>query len=409
MRPTARPTNSTRTAVGPPTVPVDRTLDLAKTAPVPGCYRGHGATLASIAMLRLRLPHVLIPLLLLALAIVAAVPANAQSKSAVDRAKEEQERTYAELAAADAELEAGLEELEVIKGRLYNLQWRIDRLDEAITEYGDNVASLEERARLIVIEAYTTGGRNMVTSAFTATSIQELITSQALFDAATTRDLSQLDQLAAVSRQMDRLTDELIDKESEVAVLEAEQAVVVERLVEDQARAEELHAAAKRKYADAYAKYKAEQARLAAIKAARASGPAAGVPQATRNSSCPFPGSSFIDTWGYPRSGGRTHKGTDMLGAHGAPLYAMASGTVRLNSHYLGGRQVYIYGDDGITYYYAHLSGYAPGLSNGERVERGQHVGFNGNTGTSSTPHLHLGMIVGGTYVNPYPTVRNAC
>lgn len=353
--------------------------------------------------------RVFLPLLLIGLFAVVPVAANAQSRGAVDRAEEEQERTYAELREADARLDEGIEELEAIKGKLYNLQWRISTLDDAITEYGENVQSLEERAQLIVVEAYTTGGRNMVASAFSATSIQELITSQVLFDAATTRDLGQLDQLAAVSRQMDRLTDELIDKESEVEVLEAQQAVVVERLIEDQAHAARLHAEAERKYADAYAKYKAEQARQAALRAARASGPAAGIPAATRNSSCPFPGSHFIDTWGYPRPGGRTHKGTDMIGAHGAPLYAMASGTVRLNRHSLGGIQVYIYGNDGVTYYYAHLSGYAPGLSNGDRVDRGQHVGYNGNTGNSSTPHLHLGMIVGGTYVNPYPTVRNAC
>jgi peptidoglycan LD-endopeptidase LytH len=360
-------------------------------------------------MIQTRLPRVLLPIVLLALLALAPIPASAQSKGAVDRAKAEEERTYAELAAADAELEKGLEELEVIQGKLYNLQWRINRLHDAITEYGDNVSDLQERARLIVIEAYTAGGRTMVTSAFSANSIQELITSQALFDAATTRDLSQLDQLAAVSRQMDRLTEELVDKEAEVQVLEAQQAVVVDKLITDQAKAEELHAAAKRKYADAYAKYKAEQARQAAIRAARASGPAAGVALATRNSACPFPGSHFIDSWGYPRSGGRTHKGTDMLGSHGAPLYAMQSGSIRLNSHSLGGIQAYIYGDDGITYYYAHLSGYAPGVRSGQRVDRGQHIGYNGNTGNSSTPHLHLGLIVGGTYVNPYPSVRAAC
>jgi murein DD-endopeptidase MepM/ murein hydrolase activator NlpD len=356
-----------------------------------------------------RIPRVLFPIALLALLMIVPVPAGAQSRGDVDRAKAEEERAYEELLEADRELEAGLEELEVIQGKLYNLRWRMDRLEDAITEYGTNVDDLQERARMIVVEAYTNGGRSMVTSAFTATTIQDLITTQALFDAATTRDLSQLDQLAAVSRQMDRLNDELDDKEAEVEVLEAEQAIVVERLVETQARAEELHAEAKRKYADAYARYKAEQRRLAAIRAARASGPAAGIPAATRNSSCPFPGSSFIDSWGYPRSGGRTHKGTDLLGGYNANLYAMASGTVRLNRHSLGGVQIYLNGDDGVTYYYAHLSGYAPGLSSGDRVSRGQHIGFNGTTGNASTPHLHLGMIVGGTYVNPYPTVRAAC
>ena len=356
-----------------------------------------------------RIPRILLPLLLLAMVVAAPLPAAAQSKQSVDNAKAEEERALEALRAADAELEEGLEELERITGELYNVRWRIERLGEAIQEYGDNVTSLEERARLLVVEAYTTGGRNLVTQAFSAGTIQELITSQALYDAAAERDLSQLDQLAVISRQMDRLTDELAVKESEVSQLEAEQAAQVEKLAEIQARAEKLYAEAEAKYADAVAKYKAEQRRLAAIRAARSSGPAAGVPAATRNSSCPFPGSSFINSWGYPRSGGRTHKGTDMIGAYNAPLYAMASGSLRLNSHYLGGIQVYLYGDDGITYYYAHLSKYAPGISNGQRVSRGQHIGFNGTSGNASVAHLHLGMIVGGTYVNPYPTVRAAC
>lgn len=357
----------------------------------------------------LRIHRVLLPLLLLGLLAVAPIPAAAQNKSDVANAKSAEEKAFAALREADAELEAGIEDLERITGQLYNVRWRIERLGDAIVEYGDNVDDLQERARLLVLEAYTTGGRNLVTTAFTAASIQELITSQALYDAATTRDLSQLDQLAAVSRQMDRLTDELHVKEDEVVVLEAQQAEAVAALAEIQARAAKIHADAEANYASVYARYRAEQRRLAAIAAARKSGPAAGIPAATRNSSCPFPGSSFINSWGYPRSGGRTHKGVDMIGAYGAPLYAMADGRVRLNSHYQGGRQVYVYGDDGVTYYYAHLSGYAPGLSNGQRVGRGQHVGFNGTTGNASVAHLHLGMIVGGTYVNPYPTVANAC
>jgi peptidoglycan LD-endopeptidase LytH len=360
-------------------------------------------------MTYLRTPRLALPLLLLVLMAIAPLPASAQSKSSVDRAKAEEEAAYEALLAADAELEAGLEELEVIQGKLYNLQWRIQKLDDAITEYGNDVDSLRERARLIVVEAYTTGGRNMVTTAFTANSIQDLITSQALFDAATTRDLSQLDQLAAVSRQMDRLTDELVDKTAEVTVLEQQQTIVVDHLADVQAKAEQLHADAKKRYAAAYDRYKAEQRRQAALRAARSSGAAAGIPSATQGVACPFPGSYFINSWGYPRSGGRTHKGTDMMGGYGAGLYAMQSGTVRLNSHSLGGTQVYIYGDDGITYYYAHLSKYASGLTSGQRVNKGQLVGYNGTSGNAATPHLHLGIIVGGTYVNPYPTVRAAC
>ncbi len=364
-----------------------------------------------------RIFRLLLPLLLLALLAVVAIPASAQTKSQVEKAKTAEERAFAALREADAELAQGLEDLERIQGQIYNLEWRIDRLGDAIVEYGDNVDTLEERARNLVYEAYTGGGRNMVTAAFSANDIQELITSQALYDEATTRDLSQLDQLAAVNRQMDRLTAELTDKETEVQALRVEQESVVAHLQEDREKADRLHDEARKKYAAAYAKYKAEQARKAAAeararaaKAARASGGAAGVPAATQGVNCPLPGGSyFIDTWGYPRSGGRTHKGTDMLAGFGAKLVAMRSGTVRLNYHPLGGRQVYVYGDDGITYYYAHLSSYPGGLSNGSRVSQGQVVGYVGSTGNATTNVLHLGMIVGGRYVNPYPTVRAAC
>ena len=286
---------------------------------------------------------------------------------------------------------------------------------------------------MIVFEAYTTGGRNMVTTAFSANDIQDLITSQALFDAATTRDLSQLDQLSAVSRQMDRLNEDLSVKETEVQELKADQEIVIAHLEEDRVKADKLHADAKENYADTYRRYKEEQARRAAAAAAAkaaaeakaaaakaaaasrtssggSSGASAGVPAATVGVNCPLPnGSSFIDTWGYARSQGRTHKGTDMIASRGSIIVAMRAGTIRMNWHSLGGRQVYVYGVDGITYYYAHLSGYPSGLSNGQRVSQGQVIGYVGSTGNATTNVLHLGMIVGGRYVNPYPTVRRAC
>jgi murein DD-endopeptidase MepM/ murein hydrolase activator NlpD len=384
-------------------------------------------------MRRLVSPRLILPLLVLTLITVAPTSSSAQSKGDVDNAKSAADRRYQELLDADEVLEAGLWELERIEGKIYDLEYRIDKLEDALVEYGSSSDALQERARLIVLEAYTSGGRNLVTAAFGTKDIQDLITSQALFDAATTRDLNQLDQLSAVSRQMERLNDDLGIKEAEVQALREEQVAVVAHLEEDRARADALLAEAKKNYADVYARYKAEQARRAAAAAkaaaekeaaAKASGnkssggssgssrsrAAAGVPAATTGVNCPLPnGSSFIDTWGYPRSGGRTHKGTDMIAGYGSTLVAMMSGTVRLNYHSLGGRQLYIYGNDGITYYYAHLSSYAAGLSNGQTVSQGQGVGFVGSTGNASTNVLHLGMIVGGQYVNPYPTVRQAC
>lgn len=355
----------------------------------------------------------LIPILLVSLAALAPIPASAQSKSDVERAKSAEEAAYEALLAADAELNAALEELERIQGKLWNLEWRIDQLTQRIGEYETDVSSLEENARRLVVEAYTNGGSDLITAAFAAGSIQDLLTSQVLIDKATSHDLVALDRLSAVNREMDRLQVDLDAKTVEVEAVRAEQASVVLQTEEIRDRARKVHDDAKAKYASVYARYQERLAREAAARAARSSGAAAGLPSRVTNGVvCPVAGgASFIDSWGYPRSGGRTHKGTDMFAPRGTPLVAMYSGSVRVNSHSLGGKQVYVYGDNGLFYYYAHLDGWASGLSTGDRVDRGQVIGYVGDTGNAwGTPHLHLGMgPIGGGLVNPYPTVRAAC
>ena len=127
---------------------------------------------------------------------------------------------------------------------------------------------------------------------------------------------------------------------------------------------------------------------------------------------CPVDGAvTFRDSWGEPRDGGRTHKGVDMMAARGTPLVAIEDGYIWYMSwHYAGGNGLYIQGDSGDRWYYAHLDAYASGLQIGLRVSAGQVVGYNGDTGNASIPHLHLGYLPGGaSYANPYPLVAAIC
>ena len=127
---------------------------------------------------------------------------------------------------------------------------------------------------------------------------------------------------------------------------------------------------------------------------------------------CPVDGATtFIDSWGDPRPGGRTHSGTDLLAAEGTPLVAIESGTITsLGWHSSGGLGLYLRGDSGDTWYYAHLSAFVAGLVGGMRVGVGQRVGFVGHTGNAATPHLHLGWQPGGgAYQNPYPILAALC
>jgi murein DD-endopeptidase MepM/ murein hydrolase activator NlpD len=128
--------------------------------------------------------------------------------------------------------------------------------------------------------------------------------------------------------------------------------------------------------------------------------------------SCPVePPYSYTDTWGAARSGGRVHLGTDIMAPSGARELAYTDGmVVREHSNTLGGLVLYLEGEDGNEYYYAHLSGYA--VSSGTHVRAGQTISYVGNTGDAryTAPHLHFEVHPGGgTPVNPYPYVKRVC
>ncbi|MGI9608973.1 MAG: M23 family metallopeptidase [Acidimicrobiia bacterium] len=129
---------------------------------------------------------------------------------------------------------------------------------------------------------------------------------------------------------------------------------------------------------------------------------------------CPVQGPHhFRDTWGDPRSGGRTHKGVDMMADRGTPLVAIEAGTVgRLSNGGLGGITVWLLGDSGTEYYYAHMDAWASGLAQGQRVAIGGSLGTVGSTGNApdAWPHLHFQLHPnGGDAVNPFPTVDAIC
>jgi len=157
--------------------------------------------------------------------------------------------------------------------------------------------------------------------------------------------------------------------------------------------------------------------RLAAAERAAQARPRPGPPAAAPargGIACPVaPPYTYIDSWGAPRSGGRSHQGTDIMAPYGAKVLAYTGGVVsRHSTSVAGGISLYLLGDDGVEYFYAHLSGYA--VPAGTRVRAGQLVAYNGQSGNAryTAPHTHFEVHPGGagsTPVNPYPYVRRAC
>ncbi len=148
----------------------------------------------------------------------------------------------------------------------------------------------------------------------------------------------------------------------------------------------------------------------------------------------------WTDTWGAPRSGGRSHIGVDMLGQKMIPLVAVKSGTITWGKFdNRGGNYSRFRDDDGWEYQYIHLNNDTPGtddgsatctqvfspaicatvgsdgrLAKGTRITEGEVVGYMGDSGNAegTSPHLHFEIYQpngsGVTAINPTPSVDAA-
>jgi murein DD-endopeptidase MepM/ murein hydrolase activator NlpD len=124
---------------------------------------------------------------------------------------------------------------------------------------------------------------------------------------------------------------------------------------------------------------------------------------------CPVAGNHhFIDSWGYARSGGRRHKGVDIMASPGVPVVAPVSGRVQHRSNRVGGLSFHLRDDFGNYYYGTHLSAYG---KSGD-VKAGEVIGYVGDSGNAAgIPHLHFEIHPGGrgNQVNPYVDAAAVC
>jgi murein DD-endopeptidase MepM/ murein hydrolase activator NlpD len=134
----------------------------------------------------------------------------------------------------------------------------------------------------------------------------------------------------------------------------------------------------------------------------------------------------FVDSWGHARSGGRRHKGVDLMGTKMAPVVAVADGAVeRMRKGGISGYYIVIDHGDGLSSWYMHLNNDSPGTDNGrggpesafaedlqigDTVEAGQVIGYVGDSGNAewTGAHTHFELHIDGRAVNPYPYLRDA-
>jgi murein DD-endopeptidase MepM/ murein hydrolase activator NlpD len=98
----------------------------------------------------------------------------------------------------------------------------------------------------------------------------------------------------------------------------------------------------------------------------------------------------------------RMHTGVDWAAPAGTPVYAAGNGVIikaEWDSGY--GRRVEIQHANGYVTTYNHLSGFGRGIAEGAHAVQGQVVGYLGQTGLATGPHLHYEVIINGNFVDP--------
>jgi peptidoglycan LD-endopeptidase LytH len=124
------------------------------------------------------------------------------------------------------------------------------------------------------------------------------------------------------------------------------------------------------------------------------------------------------DSFDETRGSTRRHEAIDIMAPRTTPVLAVEDGTIaRLFESQAGGTTVYQF-DPSIryVYYYAHLERYAEGIHEGQRVQRGQVLGYVGTSGNApkETPHLHFAIFLltdkkqwwDGSPIDPYTVLK---
>jgi murein DD-endopeptidase MepM/ murein hydrolase activator NlpD len=319
----------------------------------------------------------------------AAPRTEAEAQARVDAARAEADAAAQRLTEAISRFEVLGDEIAALETRIAEGRVELERLRAAV-----------ERRAVAAYQRRSDGDAEVIVQLLEGHSFGESLRRTNLIAAANDHDDQIAADLRALELDLDHDRHEAVtaraQQEKAMATLEAERKVVEAKVAAAEQAREELKA-----------RFAREAAARAASAAATRSGPA-GVVIVNPGGGpfqCPVNG-AFTNDWGQPRSGGRSHRGTDIFASTGTPVVAVSAGSVAYSSDSSGGGNTAVLTANGNAYNYLHLSGFAGGARS---VVQGEVLGYVGMTGNATAPHLHFEIQTGSGAINPYPTLSQYC
>ena len=350
-----------------------------------------------------------------------------EKRGQIEQAKQKEGVLSTDIAQFSTRIESIQAEISATQSRLDRAQASLDRQKAELLEVRDQLEEARDRlerlrselvtARKVLaarlVEIYKADAPDVLTVVLEADGFGDLL-EQADF-------LERIsDQDREITDQVRKLRDQAREQAIKLAELEEREQLAAERILaerdqiaQDQsqlvssrdelasARAEKSGALAQVReqrgvLEDDLASLEAEQARVtAALNGSPAPGP---IRQGSGQLIWPLNG-PVSGSFGEARPG-HMHAGIDIVVSEGTPIRAADSGRVALMG-WVGGYGNYtcVQHNASLSTCYAHQSSFA--TSNGANVSQGQVIGYSGNTGNSTGPHLHFEVRVGGTPVDP--------
>ncbi|TDA69837.1 MAG: peptidase M23 [Clostridia bacterium] len=286
---------------------------------------------------------------------------------------------------------------------------------EAEAQLAQAQRDLEERTQIFterLRSIYQNGSVSYLEVLLQSTSITDFLVRQGLLQKIAEQDMKLLNEIEARRQDIEARKAALERKRDHIASLEAENTRELANLAGQKEKKQGLleQALASKEAAERALAEEEEASRQLAAKIKELEARLAKEPFVGGRFAWPLPGHSRITSdfgWRiHPILGGRRfHDGIDIDAPQGTRVIAAADGTVLLAGWYGGyGNAVVISHGGSITTLYGHMS--RIGVSEGQRVTRGQEIGRVGTTGLSTGYHLHFGVRKNGEPINPWSYLK---